>query len=70
MPDQATVRLTPEEQRIIRITSLVTLSTSKDWQIIRTTHNLSAGDLFTLAVALIKNHPNILKKDYELKEKE
>ena len=68
--DPTTVRLSLPERRDTRITSLVTPSTLEDWKAIQTIHNLSAGDLFGWAVKLIKEHPNIMSKDYELKEKE
>lgn len=31
---------------------------------------MSVGDLITLSVKLLKQHPNIFNEDYELREKE
>lgn len=61
------------ERRTERMTGLVTPSTRSDWEIIKKKspgRPMSMGDLFTLAVWLITNHPEIIKIYYELREKE
>ena len=70
MPDPTPIRFSRTERRDVRITSLVTPSTLADWKAIQTTHNLSAGDLFTLSVELLKRYPKLFDADYELREKE
>ncbi len=70
MTDPTTVRLSLPERRDTRIVCLVTPSTLADWKTIQTIHDLSAGDLFTLTVELLKSHPRLFDEGYELKEKE
>ena len=69
-PDPTTVRLSHQERRDTRITSLVTPSTLADWKTLQTIHGLSAGDLFAWAVKLLKQHPELFDEDYELRKKE
>lgn len=73
MNDSTPIRFSLPERRTERMTGLVTPSTRADWETIQEEQAespMSVGDLITLAVELIKQHPSIFDEDYELKEKE
>ncbi len=66
-----TKAITPHKGgRTIKKSADVTPEVDARLREIKEKRGLSLGDLIAWAVVLIKNHPNILNENYELKEKE